>query len=132
MKVNLFSFTTEKLYFVKGVYAVYFKLEKQTEIKCGALGEISFEPGTYVYVGSAMNSLESRIHRHFQSQENKHWHIDYFSEKAIPESVFFLFTEDSSKECMLSKFFAEIGEPVENFGSSDCQCESHLFRLLYQ
>jgi Uri superfamily endonuclease len=115
---------------VKGVYTVYFQLEEERGIECGALGEISFEPGTYVYTGSAMNSLESRIHRHFHSQENKHWHIDYFSEVAEPESVFFIFTEDSSLECLMADYFAENGESFEGFGASDCSCSSHLFRIL--
>lgn len=115
---------------MKGVYTVYFKLEEEKVIKCGALGEINFPAGRYVYVGSAMNSLESRIHRHFHSQKNKHWHIDYFSEEAEPESTFFVFTEDSSLECLLADFFSENAEPVDGFGASDCNCSSHLFRLL--
>ncbi len=115
---------------VKGVYAVYFKLEKEKTVECGGLGQISFSPGTYIYVGSAMNSLESRIHRHFHSQENKHWHIDYFSEEAEPESVFFVFTEDSSLECTLAEYFSSEFEEVESFGSSDCGCNSHLFRKM--
>lgn len=115
---------------MKGVYTVYFNLSEAKTIECGALGEIDFEPGTYVYIGSAMNSLESRIHRHFHSQENMHWHIDYFSEVAEPESTFFVFTEDSSLECILADFFSEENESIDNFGSSDCDCNSHLFRLL--
>ncbi|MFQ3308553.1 MAG: Uri superfamily endonuclease [Candidatus Nanohaloarchaea archaeon] len=123
-----FTFPNKKI--VKGVYTVYFNLEERKTIECGALGEINFEPGTYVYVGSAMNSLESRIHRHYHNQGNKHWHIDYFSEEAEPESTFFVFTEDSSLECFLADFFAEEAEIVESFGASDCGCSSHLFRLL--
>lgn len=112
---------------MKAVYAAFFRLEDTELIEVGALGEIEFEGGIYVYVGSAMTNVEKRLKRHFGSTENKHWHIDYFSEKAEPLDHFIL-PEDSSYECFLSETASEIGEPVKNFGSSDCNCESHLYR----
>ena len=48
---------------MKGVYVVFLRLEEGREVEVGALGEIFFRPGIYAYVGSAMNSLESRVSR---------------------------------------------------------------------
>lgn len=113
---------------MKGVYAAFFFLEKDEKIRIGALGDIGFERGLYVYVGSAMNSLESRLRRHFSSPDNLHWHIDYFSRVAEP--VYWIaFPLDSSFECVLSECASDAGEAVSGFGSSDCDCDSHLYRL---
>lgn len=114
---------------MKGVYLAFFHLEDGEEIEVGALGEISFQPGKYVYIGSAMNSLESRIQRHFSGEkENTHWHIDYFS--AIAEPIGFAgFAVDSEWECIFSKAASEDCDAVEGFGASDCSCEAHLYRL---
>lgn len=113
---------------MKGVYLAFFKLEEQKRIEVGALGEISFAPGIYIYSGSAMNNVEKRLERHFSSTENKHWHIDYLSEDAEPLDYFIL-PEKSDYECVLASLVSEIGGPVESFGSSDCSCRSHLFRI---
>ena len=54
-------------------------LKKDTKIKIGKkLGVINFKKGCYVYVGSAMNSLEARVKRHLSDNKKKHWHVDYF------------------------------------------------------
>lgn len=113
---------------MKGVYLVFFRLESDRNIEVGALGELRFEQGLYVYVGSAQNSLENRIGRHFSSPDSLFWHIDYFSEQAEPVDYFVL-PEVSDYECLMTGLMAEIGEPVKAFGCSDCTCESHLFRV---
>ena len=114
---------------MKGVYIVFFRLEERVSVEVGALGEIFFEPGLYCYVGSAMNSLESRIGRHVSgSKENPHWHIDYFSGVAEPIG-FMALAANSEWECILSKALDTESEAVEGFGASDCNCSSHLYRL---
>lgn len=113
---------------MKGVYLAVFRLQDASSIKVGALGEVDFEPGLYVYTGSAQNSLESRLERHFSSPENIFWHIDYFSEKA--EAIdYFVLPESSEYECIMAAILGDIGEPVQDFGCSDCDCDSHLFRI---
>lgn len=63
---------------MKGSYCLIINVEKDTKIKIGKkLGIINFKKGCYVYVGSAMNSLESRVKRHLSDNKKKHWHIDY-------------------------------------------------------
>lgn len=113
---------------MKAVYALFVNLEDSRGIEVGALGEIDFEPGMYVYVGSAMNSVEKRLERHFSDTSNKHWHIDYLTAEAEP-CDYFVLPEVSSYECILSDIMDELGEPVQNFGASDCDCSSHLYRL---
>ncbi|MFB6215830.1 MAG: DUF123 domain-containing protein, partial [Candidatus Aenigmatarchaeota archaeon] len=56
----------------------------------GALGKIDFRQGVYVYVGSAMNSVEKRLERHFSDNKKMHWHIDYFSRVAEVFDYFIL------------------------------------------
>lgn len=113
---------------MKGVYAAFFRLEEEKCIEIGALGGVEFEPGVYVYVGSAMNGVESRLQRHFSGVENSHWHIDYFSREAEPVDYLVL-PEGSSMECVLADAASRIGKPVRGFGCSDCGCSSHLYRL---
>lgn len=113
---------------MKAVYAVFLELEEDKTIEIGALGPIEFEKGLYVYIGSAMNSAEKRVQRHFSEVENLHWHIDYFSAETDPMD-YFLLPESSEFECFLANTVSEIGVPVENFGASDCGCNTHLYRI---
>lgn len=114
---------------MKGVYLVFFQVEESMNVEVGALGEISFKPGIYAYVGSAMNSLESRVSRHFSGKkENPHWHIDYFSAKAEPLG-FIAFATGSEWECILSQALNAESDSVRNFGASDCDCRSHLYMM---
>jgi len=113
---------------MKAVYAVVFNLSEQTTVEIGALGEIDFRPGMYVYVGSAMNNVEKRIGRHFSFEKKEHWHIDYFSKAAEPIDYFIL-PEVSEYECVLADIVSGFAEPVEDFGSSDCRCDAHMFYI---
>lgn len=113
---------------MKAVYLLFLGLDAPGKIKIGALGEKSFEEGIYVYVGSAMNGVEKRLERHFGDDKKLHWHIDYFSREAKPFDYFIL-PESSEYECVMSGILEKFCEPVESFGSSDCGCESHLYRI---
>lgn len=113
---------------MKAVYAVIFKLSEQKTVEVGALGEIDFRPGVYIYAGSAMSNVEKRVQRHFSMDKKDYWHIDYFSRAAEPVDYFIL-PEGSEYECVLADIVSEFAEPVEDFGSSDCDCSAHLFRI---
>lgn len=109
-----------------GVYCLVLRLKTSTKIKVGKLGIFNFPAGYYIYTGSAKNSLNARIARHLRKEKNKHWHIDYFVEKA---KIVAIFKTDKFSECELNKRIFEIGNCqaiARGFGSSDCQCESHL------
>ncbi|MDY6821241.1 MAG: DNA/RNA nuclease SfsA [Deferribacterota bacterium] len=111
----------------KGSYLLVLKLNVEGEILIGKLGEIFFKKGYYVYIGSAMNSLTKRINRHKRKRKNKHWHIDYFIEYAKFLKSFAI-RETRRYECSLASRVKKIAKgEINNFGSSDCSCTSHLF-----
>lgn len=113
---------------MEAVYLMFLRLPERNTLEVGALGDLEFEPGTYIYVGSAMNSVEKRLERHFSQTGNKHWHIDYFSGEAEPFDYFIL-PEDSRYEEWLAEKLEGFCEPVSGFGSSDSSRNSHLFRV---
>jgi Uri superfamily endonuclease len=96
----------------------------------GAKGKIAFERGFYAYVGSAQKDLEQRLRRHLKRKKRKFWHIDYLlDDKATKVVQVFQKQADKAQECMIARSIGEKGEPITGFGSSDCRCESHLFRI---
>lgn len=110
----------------KGVYCLLLKLSTSKKINIGKLGDFDFPRGYYIYTGSAKNSLNARIARHLHKEKNKHWHIDYFTEKA---EIIGVFKTDKFSECELNKRIFEICNCkviAKGFGSSDCKCNSHL------
>ena len=114
-----------KIYPMKGCYCLTIHLKNAKKIKVGKLGMNNFKKGYYVYVGSAMNSLESRLKRHLSEDKKLHWHIDYLLKKA--EITCIIYNENKKVECELSQFLKTKTDGVKNFGCSDCECESHLY-----
>lgn len=111
---------------MKGIYFLLLKLKEPLNKNVGALGEIGFERGNYTYVGSAQNSLEGRISRHLKSDKSKHWHIDHLLEDAEIKEVL-AFEMDKEMECESASFLEKEFNKIEDFGCSDCNCNSHLF-----
>lgn len=112
---------------MKGCYCLIIHVKATTEIKIGKkLGKIKFEKGYYVYVGSAMNSLESRLNRHLSDEKKMHWHVDYLLKQS--EIVEIIYNESTKKiECDLSEYISTKSKGITDFGCSDCECESHLY-----
>ncbi|MCD6229871.1 MAG: GIY-YIG nuclease family protein [Candidatus Diapherotrites archaeon] len=117
---------------MKGVYCLVISVQKDINVKIGAIGRTTFKKGKYVYVGSAQNSLEKRTARHFREGEGKktRWHIDYLLENADakPEKALYK-NAGKEEECAIALHLAKTEEPVKGFGCSDCKCSSHLFRM---
>lgn len=114
---------------MKGTYCLIIEVSKDTKIKIGKiLGEILFKKGIYVYVGSAMNSLESRLKRHLSDNKKKHWHIDYLLLNKNSKIINILFNTTEDKiECRIAEFLQNNSiNKIKRFGCSDCRCESHL------
>ncbi|MFN3740243.1 MAG: DNA/RNA nuclease SfsA [Thermodesulfovibrionales bacterium] len=111
----------------KGSYILCGILSKDRTVKIGGLGRINFKKGYYLYTGSAMNSLSSRLRRHMRKHKTLKWHIDYLIPhlkdlRPIP------IRSSESLECILSNELKRIsGGYIPHFGSSDCSCESHLY-----
>jgi len=111
---------------MKGSYLLIIKLENDARIPIGKLGELEFNRGFYVYVGSALNGLEQRIQRHLRENKKTHWHIDYFLKHATVSDVFYKENE-IKEECIIAKKLGEKLSSISGFGCSDCKCKSHLF-----
>ncbi|MFX0008144.1 MAG: DUF123 domain-containing protein [Candidatus Hermodarchaeota archaeon] len=121
---------------MKGSYILVIYIENDFQIEVGAVGFILFSKGFYIYIGSAMgeygsSTLVNRVKRHFLSKNEKkiHWHIDYLL--ADLHSIIiktYLIPSKYPLECIIAKEFSEICDySINNFGSSDCECASHLF-----
>jgi Uri superfamily endonuclease len=116
---------------IKGTYCLCINVEKDISIKVGALGGIYFPSGSYIYVGSALNSLIPRLERHLKNSRGNHdvthWHIDYLLRDPNVSIVEIYMNDNGEKlECALATKIAEHGEPTTRFGCSDCKCISHL------
>ncbi len=114
-----------------GVYALLIRLPTRQRITVGALGPHLFPRGLYVYIGSAKVGLRSRIARHRRRTKRIHWHVDYLLEHARTVAVA-TFDWRRDAECRLARRAAASGvteDLVRGFGSSDCRCRTHLFRL---
>jgi sugar fermentation stimulation protein A len=115
----------------KGTYILAMKLDDDADISVGRLGRFAFPAGRYLYFGSAMNCLNARISRHLRSDKKLHWHIDYFLQKAKIVDVWYVKSEEHLEcdLCQEAMGFPEASIPVKGFGSSDCNCKSHLLYL---
>lgn len=120
---------------MKGTYVLIIYKNKNTEINIGSLGPILFKEGFYFYVGSAMGdsgsaTLVNRVKRHISLDNKKiHWHIDYLLENENSMIIKIILIPSSYRlECIIAQELFDTSDGyIENFGSSDCECKSHLF-----
>jgi Uri superfamily endonuclease len=124
-----------KLTSEKGSYILFFSNRYNAKIKIGSLGELLFENGFYMYIGSAFGpgGLTKRIQRHLNPNKKIFWHIDYLSRNKQFKLINIIEIPFSIKEeCLIVNFLLENIflkneiKSVKNFGSSDCKCKSHL------
>jgi Uri superfamily endonuclease len=112
----------------KGTYLLLLKATQSTKVQIGKLGELSVNPGFYVYSGSAFGpgGLGARVGRHLRLNKKLRWHIDYLRPRV--DDVIAYYQPDSRSECLFAyELMIAGGEiPMKGFGSSDCKCESHL------
>ena len=114
----------------RGVYVLFLRFDAPVETEAGALGHINLPAGDYCYVGSAMGGLDQRVSRHLSHEQCIRWHIDYLT--TVCSDMHALEHEGTLiSECGLGRMIAEAGgEPVIiGFGCSDCNCQTHLFRI---
>lgn len=114
----------------RGVYVLFLRFDEDTETEAGALGRICLPAGDYCYVGSAMGGLDQRVSRHLSSEKTIRWHIDYLTTLCSDMDAFEL-EGDSVTECDLADLMLRNGSKpaVKGFGCSDCDCQTHLFRI---
>ena len=115
-----------------GTYALVAGLKKSCNLRIGKLGIYDFPVGYYVYAGSALNGLSSRLKRHLRIKKRLHWHIDYLLQKADIEEIWYTMGNERL-ECAWNRIIAGLPNArpiVRGFGSSDCRCHSHLTHFI--
>jgi Uri superfamily endonuclease len=116
-----------------GVYSLLIELKKNQNIRIGSLGKFKFPKGFYIYTGSAMSGLEKRIDRHLKKKKKKFWHVDYFLTNKNTRIASILKIKTRQRiECKLNeKILKNLDGKIliKGFGSSDCNCKSHLIYL---
>jgi Uri superfamily endonuclease len=115
---------------LKGIYVLIIQVSSDVVVQVGALGKLTFKKGVYAYVGSAQNNLEKRVRRHLRKEKRKFWHIDYLLDNDAAKVIAVFHKQvDKAEECVVAKTIGERDEAVAGFGSSDCNCKSHLYRI---
>jgi sugar fermentation stimulation protein A len=112
-----------------GAYLLVAEISRAQQVPVGALGDVFFPAGHYVYVGSAMTNLSHRVKRHLSSRKRLRWHIDYLLRIATRVRAFPVYSAEDL-ECEIAQQVARISDrSVPRFGASDCRCPSHLFHF---
>ena len=111
----------------RGSYLLLMRLRRKLPLRAGRLPRTVFPAGYYLYVGSAMRGLSSRLARHRRQQKKPHWHIDHLTAQAshiLPLAI----RSSERQECEIAEALSLIMEAGQRqFGSSDCGCATHLF-----
>jgi Uri superfamily endonuclease len=117
----------------RGSYVLVIDCERPTTIAVGALGSVDVDAGTYAYVGSAFGPGGlGRVDRHRRvdagDHDVRHWHIDYLLGAAETRLARVETFAGRDLECALAAALERVGcVPIDDFGASDCDCESHLW-----
>ena len=116
---------------MKGVYVLILRLDNDTCIHAGKLGELHLDRGFYAYVGSAHGTGGfRRVMRHFDVASGKNrtrrWHIDYLLPRSEVVCAVLLKTSEAL-ECTVAQALGRILEKIPGFGCTDCSCKTHLF-----
>ena len=113
----------------KGVYCLVFKNHEVT-VRVGALGNLTFQAGWYIYVGSALGSGGlKRLGRHISlascHDKQPKWHVDYIlTDPGFSLMYTIAVLTHERYECRIVQSLSKEGIP--GFGCSDCSCSSHL------
>ncbi len=114
-----------------GTYVFFCSAETNALLDIGSLGRVRLRPGFYAYVGSALGAggLRARLAHHFHVTETPRWHIDYLRRRTRIERVWYSYGSKRREHQWAAAMGAVLdgSVPVARFGSSDCQCASHLF-----
>jgi Uri superfamily endonuclease len=119
-----------------GAYLLFLEVLTTINLAAGILGEISLEPGSYIYVGSGRRNIEARVARHCRLAADRtgrvHWHIDHLLTHPAVRLVRVI-KRTGTDECSVSKQLARckgVSVAVPRFGASDCRagCLAHLYK----
>jgi sugar fermentation stimulation protein A len=112
----------------RGSYMLVLYNSRGRTVEVGKLGPVNFRKGYYVYVGSALNSLKSRMGRHGRRIKRPFWHIDYITPTPLtPAKSYAIYRTDRIEQALAGRVAAIAEEAVQGFGASDSRAPSHLF-----
>ncbi len=115
---------------MKGIYVLLVSVSRNISVSVGSLGVKNFPKGLYAYVGSAQDNLQKRVGRHLRRAKPKFWHIDYLlSNPDVKILRVFYKQAGRAEECRVAGKLTKTATVVNGFGSSDCSCKGHLFRV---
>jgi Uri superfamily endonuclease len=109
-----------------GIYALLFVLPREVTVDVGRLGCLTFPGGCYVYIGSGMAGVGTRIRHHLRPHQHPRWHLDYLLPHGEPAAIIAGQTLQPL-ECPLATSLDRQFKVFRRFGSSDCRCRGHLF-----
>ncbi|MFO7649724.1 MAG: GIY-YIG nuclease family protein [bacterium] len=96
-------------------------------LRVGALGELEFQPGYYLYVGSGGANVLKRIERHLRPRKIRRWQVDWLTSgpgRLRPAEACIL---PGLRECAVARSLGRSLEPAHRLGASDCRCITHLY-----
>lgn len=121
---------------VGGTYILVLNVAEPTLIKVGSLGLVKLDAGYYAYVGSARGGLRGRVGRHIRVSRSKvgklRWHIDYLLISSSVKLHYVIYVANAYIEHVVAEALSVnqlIKVAVKGFGSTDCNCVTHLFRI---
>lgn len=113
-----------------GSYILLLFSPKRSALTVGRLGDLTVEPGWYLYVGSALGAggLRVRLRHHLRPLRRPHWHIDYLRQACDLRAIWFVASAERWEHRWAQTLSAmETAMPLPGFGASDCRCVSHCF-----
>ncbi len=113
-----------------GTYALILKSKEYKEVEVGKLGKVCLHEGYYVYVDSAFGSdgIRSRVGHHMNTNDYVHGHVDYIKKETELVEVWYTYSTEIYEHLWSNTLLLCHGAsvPYPSFGSSDCDCISHL------
>ena len=113
-----------------GSYVIVLTATDKKPLRIGKLGLFALLPGQYFYVGSAHGpgGIRSRVKHHLKISSKPHWHLDYLRPYCTVSAVWYSYSGDTLEHRWADALAAleSLSRPMNGFGSSDCQCPSHL------
>jgi Uri superfamily endonuclease len=125
--------SAESVLDLPGTYALVFACPEPITLVVGALGPIRLDSGHLLYLGSAFGpgGLAGRLRHHLRPIVRPRWHVDYLHEGA---SLLGAWCAAGPRElehvwarALADRRGFRVAHP--HFGSSDCDCETHLLHV---